>query len=114
MLHNAKKFLPSAVALAVMGAINLPAFAQKLPLTQAPAGTTGRAPAPNVILSLDDSGSMDTRDAGGGLSRVEALRNALVATFSESNPDVADGRIRLGWQMLNDCRGFSVDRKSVV
>lgn len=106
MLHNAKKFLPSAVALAVMGAINLPAFAQKLPLTQAPAGTTGRAPAPNVILSLDDSGSMNTRDAGGGLSRVEALRNALVATFSASNPDVADGRIRLGWQMLNNCRGF--------
>lgn len=107
MLHNAKRFLPSALVLAVMGVMGVPAFAQKLPLAQSPAGTTGRAPAPNVILTLDDSGSMTERDGGpGGMTRVQALRNALVHTFSSSNPDVADGRIRLGWQMMNQCLGF--------
>lgn len=107
MLHNAKRFLPSALVLAVMGVMGVPAFAQKLPLAQSPAGTTGRAPAPNVILTLDDSGSMTTDDGGpGGMTRVQALRNALVHTFSSSNPDVADGRIRLGWQMMNQCLGF--------
>ena len=61
MLHNAKRFLPSALVLAVMGVMGVPAFAQKLPLAQSPAGTTGRAPAPNVqaatpMLRMDASG----------------------------------------------------------
>ena len=64
MLHNAKRFLPSALVLAVMGVMGVPAFAQKLPLAQSPAGTTGRALAPNVILTLDNSDSMKANKGG--------------------------------------------------
>lgn len=109
--RNALRFRHTALAAAAATAlgtlVSLPAFAQELPLVQYPAGTASRAPAPNLILTLDDSGSMTARDGGpNGMTRNQALRNALADTFSSSNPDVADGRIRLAWQMLNNCVGF--------
>ena len=50
---------PTAVALATLAALVQPAaWAAPLDLSKSPAGAPGKAPAPNVILSLDDSGSM--------------------------------------------------------
>ena len=96
---------PSTLALAAAGVLwGQAAWAAPLDLAQSPAGVLGRAPAPNVILSLDDSGSMT--GLNGGIRQYQALRNALVETFSADNPDVADGKIRLAWQMFNGCRGF--------
>ncbi|QKV53978.1 pilus assembly protein [Comamonas antarctica] len=69
-----------------------PAQAAQYSLVQYPAGTASREPAPNVIVSVDDSGSM-------GTSGINTLKAALRQTFSSEN--VADGLIRLSWQSMN-------------
>lgn len=71
-------------------------LAAKLPLQQAPAGSATE-PAPNIIVSVDDSGSM-------GASGIATLKAALTRTFSVSN--VIDGKVRLAWQSMNRCRGI--------
>lgn len=65
-----------------------------LPLVQYPAGTSSKEPAPNVIISVDNSGSM-------GVGGMNALKNALKATFTPTN--VPDDAIRLAYQAMWDC-----------
>jgi type IV pilus assembly protein PilY1 len=107
----------------------LAAQAAPLSLTQSPPGVATE-PAPNIILSVDDSGSMGwdingcrTPDANVGFnepgatgcpaastnpnpSRIRSLRNALINTFGDPNIGtkgiVDDDRIRLGWQTMWD------------
>ncbi|MET1114258.1 MAG: PilC/PilY family type IV pilus protein [Comamonas sp.] len=69
-----------------------PALAAQYSLVQYPAGTASREPAPNVIVSVDDSGSM-------GAAGITTLKTALRQTFSAEN--VADDLIRLSWQSMN-------------
>ncbi|MDB5827151.1 MAG: Neisseria PilC domain protein, partial [Variovorax sp.] len=78
--------------LAMTLAVN--AGAAPITLSTAPAGTAFRQPAPNVIVSVDDSRSMD-------VSGMATLRSALKDTFSEAN--VPDGSIRLAWQAMTGC-----------
>lgn len=73
------------------------AVAAPIPLAQVPAGNGGREPAPNLIISVDDSGSM-------GSTGMAALRNALTTSFSTTA--VPDDSIRLGFQAMWRCRGF--------
>ncbi|WP_159914348.1 pilus assembly protein [Pantoea sp. 18069] len=78
-----------------------PALAAQWSLVQYPAGTASREPAPNVIVSVDDSGSM-------GAAGITTLKAALRQTFSSEN--VADGLIRLGWQSMNSsCNTIPLD-----
>ncbi len=77
----------------VMG-FALDAIGSPLVLSTSPAGTAFRRPAPNVIVSVDDSRSMD-------VSGMATLRSALKSTFSEAN--VPDGSIRLAWQAMTGC-----------
>src|SRR5690606_22344105 len=62
---------------------------------QTPPGAGAREPAPNVIVSVDDSGSMEA-------SGIKTLKEALAATFGSSSK-LADNRIRLAWQAMNKC-----------
>ena len=64
----------------------------------APAGSASKEPAPNVIVSVDNSGSM-------GDTGILALKNALKATFAADF--IADGRIRLAYQAMWGCAGNS-------
>lgn len=80
------------------------AEAAPLSLAQVPQGNGGREPSPNILVSVDDSGSMGSNDAGGGQTRMEALRAALNASFSAAQ--VPDDSIRVGFQALWRCRGF--------
>lgn len=66
-----------------------------LTLSQTPPGASAREPAPNIIVSVDDSGSM-------GSSGMTTLKAALTATFSATN--IPDGRVRLAWHSMNTCR----------
>lgn len=68
--------------------------ASPLALSTAPAGTGYKPPAPNVIVSVDDSGSM-------GSAGMQTLRDALRDTFKATN--VPNGSIRLGWQAMTGC-----------
>lgn len=83
----------SAIFLAVLHG---PLAAAPLSLAQSPPGA-GREPSPNIIVSVDDSGSM-------GASGIATLKSALQQTFAETN--VSDDRIRLAWQSMNRCRGI--------
>ncbi len=82
--------------------------AQQLTLTTVPVGTGGTLPAPNVILSIDDSGSMDwganneslAVDAITNPRKMTVLKDALTATFAGTPPSIPDGRIRLAWQSM--------------
>jgi type IV pilus assembly protein PilY1 len=95
--------------------------AAQYPLAQAPHTTAAREPVPNVIVSVDNSGSMSfSSDALDGTnlppvgteSRMEALKTALRNDFSAAN--IPDNRIRLSWQAMNpigqnSCVGFFGD-----
>lgn len=69
--------------------------AQTINFAQSPAGASAREPAPNVIVSVDDSGSM-------GPTGMATLREALTTTFGIGS-NLTDDRIRLAWQSMNRC-----------
>ncbi len=87
------------LARAVAGALLLPqlGWAAQLPLATYPPGSASRQPAPNVIVTVDDSGSME--DSG-----IASLQTALRATFTSGN--IADDQIRLAFQSMNMCSGI--------
>lgn len=95
-----KRNRPIWTILAVLAASHSEAtLAAQLSLSQAPPGTATE-PAPNIIVSVDDSGSM-------GAAGMATLKNALAQTFSSTN--VSDGRVRLAWQSMNTCRAISTN-----
>ncbi|MDP2016251.1 pilus assembly protein [Hydrogenophaga sp.] len=85
-------FTRRAAALTVAG-FSQTVVAAPLLLSQAPP-TLPREPAPNIIISADNSTTM-------GGEGVAALRTALKATFSATN--VPDNQIRLAWQSMHGC-----------
>lgn len=68
------------------------AMAAPIPFSQMPAGHNDRTPAPNVLISVDDSGSM----AG---TKIATLKSALTSVFNDMTL-LPDGKIRLAWQVM--------------
>jgi type IV pilus assembly protein PilY1 len=79
------------------------AQATQMTLAQVPAGNGGKEPAPNIIVTVDDSGSMATKT--NGVTGINALKSALQTVFSATN--IPDDSIRLGFQAMWRCRGLS-------
>jgi type IV pilus assembly protein PilY1 len=73
-----------------------------LALSTTPPVGGGNEPRPNVIVTVDDSGSMAQKVDGtdGNPSKMSLLKSALTAAFSTTA--VPDDRIRLAWQSLHD------------
>ncbi len=124
----------TACWLAGLTATSLAVQAAPLTLATVPAGSGGREPAPNVIVSVDDSGSMgwdvngcatidwNTSVYGGysnqtgatgcpllpalsaNPSRIASLKAALTAQFG-STTKIPDNRIRLAWQSMHNNGG---------
>lgn len=90
-----------SVLIAAVGMPSAP-FAAQLSLVQFPAGSASREPAPNVILSLDDSGSMGNSSSAG--SGMRALKLALHEIFDATTQVIPDNSIRLGWNTFNKCQ----------
>ncbi len=100
--RNPPRFRKTLLALAA-GAALAPHSAWALDLATAPPGTVMPYVAPNVILSLDDSGSMDEKDMlNNTTSRAQVLRDALKEVFSDKDL-LPDKKIRMAWQTLGDC-----------
>lgn len=118
-------FRPTLLALSISAALLPPALA--LDLSQAPPGTVQPYVRPNVIISIDDSGSMGYRlDSesrskvssrtepdlpNGGWSanskRINVLKYALKSIFDPThaqydNTLLPDDKIRLAWQVMHD------------
>ncbi len=98
-----------AVACSICMAGNL-AWAGPINFSQIPAGNGGREPAPNVIISVDDSGSMawdiatDNTTNNVANRKITLLKQALKAQFGDgtaNSGNIPDGRIRLAWQGMN-------------
>nr|WP_315465092.1 PilC/PilY family type IV pilus protein [uncultured Rhodoferax sp.] len=84
---------------------------EQLLLSTIPAGSGGREPAPNVIVSVDDSGSMawdintDNTTRIAANRKITILKNALKNTFgngTSNSGSIPDGRIRLAFQAMHD------------
>lgn len=86
------------------------AHAAQLLLTQIPAGSGGKEPPPNVIITVDDSGSMgEAVSSTDSTSKMTLLKSALRATFGDGTSNsgkIADGRIRLAFQTMHDNGSF--------
>ena len=92
------------VLLGSMGLLGTAAQAQLAFSTSPPVAQDSPTPPPNVVLSVDDSGSM-------GLAGIQALQNALRTAFSATN--MPDGRIRLAYQAMWNNRGFGPNKQEV-
>lgn len=104
-----KKFRRRLIAIAASAAL-APASAWALDLANSPPGTVEPYVAPNVILSLDDSTSMDAKDMvlkdptkpynkysnPYTKTRTEVLKDALKQVFSDTSL-LPDKKIRLAW-----------------
>ena len=87
------------------------AHSAPLLLSTQPQSTGSKQPAPNIFLTVDDSGSMsfspdsDASPPAGQPNRMFYLQQALQNIFL--NPDVVpENSIRLGFQAIHQCRGF--------
>lgn len=89
-------FKPLCIFMGAAGLLSL-GNAAPLSLVQYPAGSATRQPAPNIIVSVDDSGSM-------GAAGIATLKDALKETFQASN--LPDDQVRLAWQSMNGCNGI--------
>ena len=101
-MPNRLRCRKSLLALAA-GAALLPSGAWALDLAQSPPASVKPYVAPNVIISVDDSGSMGWPVGGSGPRRNDArmnvLKDALRSTFSDQSL-LPDGQIRLAWQAM--------------
>lgn len=98
-------FKKTLIALAACAAL-MPHSGWALDLAQSPPGTVEPYVAPNVILSLDDSTSMNANMyAANGTNlgwRTVVLKNALINVFSDTDL-LPNGKIRLAWQTMGNC-----------
>lgn len=118
-------FRKTVLALAA-GAVLMPTAVWALDLTQGPPGTTEPYVRPNVIISIDDSGSMNyrlDRESSSGTTnqlipnldgswpvnarRMNVLKYSLGAIFDPTHPEydtslLPDKKIRVAWQAMHN------------
>lgn len=100
MLFRTPSRFRKTLLASLIGTALAPHSALALDFAQAPPGTVEPYVAPNVILSLDNSGSMGTMDMMNGTkSRRQVLKEALKAVFNDTTL-LPDRKIRLAWQAL--------------
>ena len=111
-MPNRLRCRKSLLALAA-GAALLPPGAWALDLAQSPPATVKPYVAPNVILSLDDSTSMNVNmrsSTGVDLGwRTTVLKNAVIDVFNDKTL-LPDGKIRLAWQTMGNCTSVSGEK----
>lgn len=100
-MHLQKSLLASMIGMALA-----PTTGYALDLAQSPPGTIEPYVAPNVILSLDDSTSMNTKMTASDGSRLGTRTDVLVKSVKEVFSDrslLADEKIRFAWQTMGNC-----------
>ena len=95
-------FKKTLISLAV-GAALAPHSSWALDLAQSPPGTKESYVAPNVILSLDDSTSMNAKDMiGNTKTRTQVLKESLIEVFNDTSL-LPNEKIRFAWQTMGNC-----------
>jgi len=91
-----------SVVCALIGSMFAPyaVVAAPLDLSQLPPGLVAIPPTPNVVVTVDDSGSMAENINGSGTPvKMTALKAALAEVFNDKLL-LPDGKIRLAWQSM--------------
>lgn len=101
--HTPRRFRKNLLALAACAAV-APHCVWAVDFAQGPPGTKEPYVAPNVILSLDDSGSMGSATSKG--TKAYTLKEALKDVFNDTNL-LPNGKIRFAWQTMNDRTSFA-------
>lgn len=114
MKKNTKLTMNRTILSVLIGGMGVNPMVMALDFAQYPAGTTGKEPAPNVIISVDDSGSMDQAvSKTDSTKKLAALKNSLIAQFGNANTTpptsgkITDNSIRLAWQVMHNNGGAS-------
>ncbi|WFF79813.1 pilus assembly protein [Delftia tsuruhatensis] len=103
-------FQQRTLACAVLSAFaGTQAISAEIPFAQYPAGSAHKMPIPNVVLSVDDSGSMAWNDDGGSASsskpaRITSLKIGLKNVLV--NTSKYDNQFRLAWQSMWRCNNI--------
>lgn len=101
-IRNRTHFKKNLIAMAV-GAALAPHASWALDFAQSPPGTKEPYVAPNIIISLDDSTSMNAKDMiGNTKTRTQVLKESLIEVFSDTSL-LPDGKIRFAWQTMGNC-----------
>jgi type IV pilus assembly protein PilY1 len=101
-INRNTQFKTTIIAAAVIAAM-APHSAWSLDLSQSPPGTKEPYVAPNLILSLDDSTSMNAKDMiGNTKTRTQVLKESLIEVFSDTTL-LPEGKIRFAWQTMGNC-----------
>ncbi len=97
IFHFKRSFICTLVVSAFSPQIG---WTDPLDLSKLPPGLVSIPPTPDVVLTVDDSGSMDEAVGGGdNKSKIYRLREALGTVFSDKIL-LPDGKIRLAWQSM--------------
>lgn len=106
--HWAKGARCGKAAFLLSACVGSASMAAPLPLSKAPPGGSMREPVPNVIVTVDDSGSMSSRVAGSSKTKIQALKEVLWRQFGNGTHKgrIEDDRLRLAWQSMNDHPGI--------
>lgn len=99
---------PVALLVAMLGIATV-SCADPLPLAETPAGNGARDPAPNILLSIDNSGSMGQTVGTSSTTGIGALKQSLLAVFDR--PEI-EGTFRLGFQSMALCKDLSANPSS--
>jgi type IV pilus assembly protein PilY1 len=131
----AHRFFSKNVLAVAAGAVFVPCSSWALDLAESPPGTVEPYVRPNVIISVDDSGSMDWKVANSSTGnasvtnpnpdgswpsdakRINILKYALRSIFDTTHPKydaslMPDKKIRIAWQTLWN-NGSAADAKNV-
>ena len=94
-----KTLLSSLIATAFVPAVGM---ADQLNFSTLPPGLISIKPTPNVIVTIDDSGSMSEKVGGGdNKTKMFRLKEALNDVFSDATL-LPNGKIRLAWQVMHN------------
>lgn len=100
-MKNTSKFKKSLISTLVLSAFSPQLlWADPLDLSKLPPGLVAIPPTPNVVLTVDDSGSMAEQvGAGDTKTKMFRLKEALGVVFNDKIL-LPDGKIRLAWQSM--------------
>ncbi|AOG23739.1 pilus assembly protein [Acidovorax sp. RAC01] len=101
-MKNVPSFKKTAIAAVIAAVCHPCVWAAPLDFSTLPPGLVAIPPTPNVILSVDDSGSMSEQVGGGDTkTKMFRLKEALGTVFNDKLL-LPDGKIRLAWQVMHN------------
>ena len=98
--HHPQRTILAVLITAIWAPLTV--WSAPMALVQYPAGTAYKTPIPNVVMSIDTSGSMGGKD-GGATTRIKRVQDGLKAVLLDNTK--YDDQFRVAWQSFA-CNGI--------